>query len=180
MSKAFVDAVENDIIRISALWTSEPSFQIEGILIGLPGESAKKPEACLRKSSKESLEALRALQAVLKGEGDGADLEKLLRPGGCNSFSIKVLRTLLKSVPRGRVISYGRLASLCGSPGAARAVGGAMASNPFPILYPCHRVLGSDGSLTGFGGGLELKRRMLEMEGVEVAKGKVDLRLYHI
>jgi len=180
MSKAFLDAVENDIIRISVLWTCEPAFQIEGVLIGLPGETTKESEGFLKKSSKESLEALRSLQGVLKGEGDGAALEGLLHTEVCNSFSIKALRTLLKLVPRGRVISYGRLAALCGSPGAARAVGGAMASNPFPILYPCHRVLGSDGSLTGFGGGLELKRRMLEMEGVRAVKGKVDLNLYHI
>ncbi len=67
-------------------------------------------------------------------------------------------------IPYGETRSYADLAREAGSPRACRAVGGAMAANPVPIVVPCHRVIGRDGSLTGFGGGLEQKKRMLEME----------------
>jgi len=86
-----------------------------------------------------------------------------------NQFQKSVLVCLAK-VPAGRVISYARLAEKVGSPGAARAVGTAMAQNPFPIAIPCHRTVRSDGSLGGFGGGLRMKRALLEMERVEFDK----------
>jgi len=67
-------------------------------------------------------------------------------------------------IPRGQTRSYADLAREAGSPRAFRAVGCAMAANPIPIVIPCHRVVGSNGSLIGFGGGLEQKKRLLEME----------------
>jgi len=70
----------------------------------------------------------------------------------------------VRDIPYGETRSYGQIARQAGSPGAARAVGQAMAANPVPIVVPCHRVIGSDGNLCGFGGGLDLKRRLLEME----------------
>lgn len=70
------------------------------------------------------------------------------------------------TVPAGKVISYAQLAEKAGFPGAARAAGNALAKNPFPLAIPCHRTVRSDGSLGGFGGGLEMKRALLEMEGV--------------
>lgn len=70
----------------------------------------------------------------------------------------------LREVPYGTTVSYGELARRAGRPRSARAVGAAMAANPLPILIPCHRVIGSDGSLTGFGGGLEAKRLLLALE----------------
>ena len=69
------------------------------------------------------------------------------------------------TIPRGETRSYGWLAAEAGRPGAARAAGQAMALNRFPPLVPCHRVIGSTGSLHGYGGGLELKARLLEFEG---------------
>lgn len=76
---------------------------------------------------------------------------------------------LIRSIPYGVVRSYGEVACLAGSPGAARAVGGAMATNPVPIIIPCHRVIATNGRLTGYSapGGLELKKILLQMEGVE-------------
>lgn len=73
----------------------------------------------------------------------------------------------LYAVPHGTVVTYGELAERVGSPHGAQAIGKAMGSNPFPLLYPCHRVIGKDGSLTGFSaaGGLELKEYLLELEG---------------
>lgn len=70
-----------------------------------------------------------------------------------------------RRIPRGAVQTYAQLAATLGRPKAARAVGGAMASNPVPIIVPCHRVVGSDGSLTGYAGGLRLKETLLAGEG---------------
>jgi methylated-DNA-[protein]-cysteine S-methyltransferase len=71
----------------------------------------------------------------------------------------------LRSIPAGRTLSYGALAQNLGNPKAVRAVGLANGANPIPIVIPCHRVIGSDGSLTGYGGGLERKRWLLAHEG---------------
>ncbi|ADJ26991.1 methylated-DNA/protein-cysteine methyltransferase [Dehalogenimonas lykanthroporepellens BL-DC-9] len=67
-------------------------------------------------------------------------------------------------IPHGQTASYGELAKVIGRPGAARAVGRALGANPVPVIIPCHRVVGADGSLTGFTGGLETKRKLLELE----------------
>jgi methylated-DNA-[protein]-cysteine S-methyltransferase len=78
-------------------------------------------------------------------------------------FQSKVLHEV-KKIPYGETRSYGELARRIGNPRAARAVGGAMHANPLPLVIPCHRVIGADGSLVGFGGGLEVKASLLEME----------------
>ena len=70
----------------------------------------------------------------------------------------------LRSIPYGQTISYGELARRVGRPRAARAVGAANGANPIPIIVPCHRVIGADGRLTGFGGGLAIKARLLALE----------------
>ncbi len=70
----------------------------------------------------------------------------------------------LAAVPYGTTRSYGEQARLLGAPGAARAVGAANGRNPLPIVLPCHRLVGADGSLTGYGGGLETKRALLDLE----------------
>lgn len=85
--------------------------------------------------------------------------------GIVKGFTHRVLRKCGK-IPRGRVMTYGGLAASLGVPGGARAVGNAMAGNPFPLVIPCHRVIRSNGDLGGFGGGLPMKRALLEMEGV--------------
>jgi methylated-DNA-[protein]-cysteine S-methyltransferase len=84
----------------------------------------------------------------------------------------------LTRIPYGETISYGELARRVGRPNASRAVGAANGANPLPILVPCHRVIGADGSLTGFGGGLPVKRALLELEGAAcVAPAGGQLRL---
>jgi len=70
----------------------------------------------------------------------------------------------LSDIPFGRTVSYGAIAKSIGQPGAARAVGAANNANPIALIVPCHRVIGSDGTLIGFGGGLPLKRKLLEHE----------------
>lgn len=82
---------------------------------------------------------------------------------GYSDFRRKVLQ-FTAGIPSGQVATYGGVAKAVGSPKAARAVGGAMHANRTPIVVPCHRVIGSDGSLTGFGGGLPLKRELLALE----------------
>jgi len=70
----------------------------------------------------------------------------------------------LQQIPYGETRTYGEIAAAVGKPGAARAVGTANHHNPIPVVIPCHRVVGSGGRLCGFGGGLDLKRRLLELE----------------
>ncbi len=83
----------------------------------------------------------------------------------CSEFQQQVLGAV-HAIPRGSVSTYRRIAAQLGHPQTARAVGTALAANPFPILVPCHRVIRSDGTLGGYGGGLPMKRALLESEGV--------------
>ena len=80
-----------------------------------------------------------------------------------NPFELRVWDALLE-IPYGETVSYGQIASALGEPAAARAVGLANARNPVALIVPCHRVIGSDGSLTGYGGGLERKQFLLDLE----------------
>ena len=91
------------------------------------------------------------------------------------SFNQKVW-ALCARVPPGRVVTYGQIARALGSPGAARAVGNALNKNPYAPAVPCHRVVGSNGSLTGFAGGLAKKERLLEGEGVALRNGRADVK----
>ena len=77
-----------------------------------------------------------------------------------------IVWSALEDIPYGQAITYGELARRIGRPKAVRAVGQANHHNPLPILIPCHRVVGSGGSLTGYGGGLDLKENLLRLEGV--------------
>ena len=87
----------------------------------------------------------------------------------CPPFQQAVLRATAR-IPRGQVRTYGQLAAQLGKPGAARAVGNALAANPFPLVIPCHRVVRAGGRLGGFGGGSALKRALLAREGVAIGE----------
>lgn len=84
----------------------------------------------------------------------------MLRLGLCSVFQQKVLRAVY-AIPRGRVSTYQLIARQIGKPKAARAVARALATNPFPLIIPCHRVIRSDGSLGGYQGGLKIKQALL-------------------
>lgn len=96
--------------------------------------------------------------------GDRRVFQLPLRPAG-RAFEQTVWSALLE-IPYGQTVSYGAIARRIGQPGASRAVGRANNRNPIPIVIPCHRVIGADGSLVGYGGGLAIKTALLRLEGI--------------
>jgi methylated-DNA-[protein]-cysteine S-methyltransferase len=104
--------------------------------------------------------ALEQLAEYFAGERQDFDLPLAL---GGTAFQQRVWAAL-REIPYGETESYGELAARIGSPGASRAVGLANGRNPIGIIVPCHRVIGASGSLTGYGGGIERKRQLLDME----------------
>ena len=94
--------------------------------------------------------------------GERREFELDLAPSG-SPFQLSVWREL-RAIPYGETASYGEIAAAVGQPGAARAVGGANNRNPIAIVIPCHRVIGANGTLTGYGGGLPRKQRLLALE----------------
>jgi methylated-DNA-[protein]-cysteine S-methyltransferase len=100
-------------------------------------------------------------------DGDRNEFTLPLAPRG-NAFELRVWEAL-RAIPYGETVSYGEIARRIGSPAAARAVGLANGRNPIAVIVPCHRVIGADGSLTGYGGGLERKRYLLDLEAGRLA-----------
>ena len=105
-------------------------------------------------------DAVAQLESYFAGERTDFDLP--LHPHGTD-FQLRVWAAL-REIPYGQTISYGELARRVGNPSASRAVGLANGRNPISIVVPCHRVIGADGSLTGYGGGMERKRTLLDLE----------------
>jgi len=132
--------------------------------IQFPRQQPPTPPAHWTRDSQRFDEACRQLRVYFAGELRDFDLP--LAMGG-SPFERRVWRAL-RRVPRGTTVSYGHLAARIGQPKACRAVGLANGRNPIPIVVPCHRVIGADGSLTGYGGGLDIKRWLLELEGVQL------------
>jgi methylated-DNA-[protein]-cysteine S-methyltransferase len=112
-------------------------------------------EACFKK-------ALQQLSEYFAGNRQEFELE--IAPKG-TAFQKLVWKELSK-IPFGQTASYGEIAERVGNSKASRAVGMANGKNPIPIIVPCHRVIGKDGSLTGFGGGLDVKKQLLKLENV--------------
>ena len=121
--------------------------------LAAPAESPLRTEGPFR-------EAIAQLEAYFAGALRRFDLP--LAPEG-TPFQREVW-SALTAIPYGETVSYGELARRLCRPAASRAVGAANGQNPIPIVIPCHRVIGADGSLTGFGGGLAIKRRLLDLE----------------
>ena len=126
----------------------------------IAGKRKVRNEAGWREDPRPFAKTIRQLRAYF--EGDLREFDLSLRPHG-TEFQLRVWREL-QTVPYGETTSYGRLAARLGQPHAARAVGLANATNPIPIIIPCHRVIGKNGSLTGFGGGLWMKEKLLALE----------------
>jgi methylated-DNA-[protein]-cysteine S-methyltransferase len=108
--------------------------------------------------------------------GKRRKFELPLAPRGTD-FQRRVWRALTE-IPYGKTISYGELARSIDKPSASRAVGLANGANPLPIIVPCHRVIGADGSLTGFGGGLPIKRKLLALECTDAGESDPQARLF--
>jgi methylated-DNA-[protein]-cysteine S-methyltransferase len=124
------------------------------------GRHSARPKPEWREDASALKEPVRQLRAYFAGDLEGFNLQ--LSPQG-TSFQQKVWNELCK-IPYGETISYGELARRIGNPNASRAVGLANGSNPIPIVIPCHRVIGANGKLTGYGGGLPIKEKLLALE----------------
>ncbi len=130
-------------------------------LISFPdGRHTRSPEPEWQEESKPLRETIHQLKAYFAGELQ--DFTLPLDPQG-TAFQLAVWKSLTE-IPYGDTISYGELARRIGNPNASRAVGLANGSNPIPIVIPCHRVIGSNGKLTGYGGGLPTKEKLLALE----------------
>ncbi len=125
------------------------------------GNGAMVPRPDWTERAEPFREAVRQLDGYFAGRLSDFDLP--LAPRG-TAFQQKVWGAL-REIPYGQTRTYGQLAQGLGMPGAARAVGAANGRNPLPVVVPCHRVIGGDGSLTGFYGGLSLKQALLDLEG---------------
>jgi methylated-DNA-[protein]-cysteine S-methyltransferase len=124
------------------------------------GRPRNRVDPSWRPADAQSLAAARQLTEYFAGRRRVFELP--LVPRG-TPFQRRVWAAVA-AIPFGRTTSYGAIADEIGAPTAVRAVGAANGQNPWPIVVPCHRVIGSDGSLTGFGGGLPVKRALLEFE----------------
>lgn len=140
-------------IRHATLFHRTPEAAL-GELRAFGAESADDPRAP---------EIVSLLQAYAAGQPVSLDDYPVDLPP-CNGFQ-RAAWLALREIPRGETRSYGWLARRLGHPGAARAVGAAAGANPVPLWLPCHRLVASDGTLHGFGGGLVMKQALLELEG---------------
>jgi len=148
------------------------------------GTSAKERILCrfpnAASAAHSRIEALAdSISAFFRGEEIKFDLN-MITLERCPEFQRRVLLAEY-GIPRGYVSTYGRIAEYLGISGGARAVGNSLASNPFPIVIPCHRAVKHDGRLGGYQGGPRMKRKLLEMEGVRFTpSGKVLMnRVYY-
>ena len=149
---------------------------LKNVSLGTSAEAAVAGlDPALRRNARKATRPgplARRLIAYLSGEPDNF-LDVSIDPGPLTPFQRNVVR-LCRDVALGSTVSYGQLAALAGSPGAARAVGNCMARNRIPLVVPCHRVVGSDGRLHGYSasGGVGLKRRLLTLE-TEAISGRM-------
>jgi methylated-DNA-[protein]-cysteine S-methyltransferase len=123
-------------------------------------EGSKEPDPSWTRDDEALAEPVEQLKAYFAGELRNFDL--LLAPEG-TPFQLSVW-SALSEIPYGETTSYGAVAEKIGRPSASRAVGAANGANPLPIVLPCHRVIGSNGALVGFGGGLDVKEALLDAE----------------
>ncbi|MHA2399790.1 MAG: methylated-DNA--[protein]-cysteine S-methyltransferase [Promethearchaeota archaeon] len=151
--------------EIHRIYLSDPDFTSEAkATSSIKGIKLKQSSAILSLGKK--------IQLFFKGEDIKFDLG-LCNFDGCFAIQKKVLLVEFE-IPRGWVSTYKRIAVKIGIPDGARAVGNALARNPFPIIIPCHRAIKSNGELGGYQGGTRMKQKLLESEGLEFSdKGKV-------
>ena len=133
--------------------------QLEGLYFST-GKKARGADESWERADEPFLRVKKQLKEYFAGERKSFDLE--LAPQGTD-FQLSVLAAL-QDIPYGETCSYADIAQRIGNAKAVRAVGSANGNNPIALIIPCHRVIGSNGSLTGFGGGLDTKRYLLDLE----------------
>ena len=143
---------------VGALWAAASAAGLRELRWGAPDETVDPVSGAAAGAYIDALEA--QLAGYFSGERRDFDLR--LDPVG-TPFQLEVWRAL-RDVPHGRTVTYGQQAARIGRPSAVRAVGAANGRNPLIIVVPCHRVVGADGALTGYAGGLEAKRWLLDLE----------------
>ncbi len=148
-------------VQVAATAHGLVAVRLDGDASELELDLARRfPGSELRRGNEVTTDAVREIRRYLSG-GPDPDLEVVFPEDG---FSARVWRQIAR-IPRGEVRSYGRIARALRRPDAARAVGQACGRNPVPLVIPCHRVVASDGSLGGFTAGLDVKRKLLSLEG---------------
>jgi len=169
---------------VAIIWTTgSRNPKIVRVLLSKPELSAEDRAAELYPESRASSCAeIDDTAAGIKGllEGEAIDFSfDLVNLDLCGEFQKRVLRAE-HQIPRGIVSTYGLIARYLGKPNGARAVGNALANNPFPLIVPCHRAIRSDRHLGGYQGGLEMKHALLEREGIAFDKaGTVECPHFH-
>jgi len=158
-------ATKNGLARIAFPARSKRSF-LADINRRFPGARIVALQGAAREA-RVLTEAQRQITEYLAGRR--RDFALKLDLSRMTPFQRRALEAT-RRIPYGKTASYGEIAGRIGSPRAARAVGGAQNRNPLPLCIPCHRVIGADGSLVGFGGGLKLKSFLLELERGDAAK----------
>ncbi|MFW9949098.1 MAG: methylated-DNA--[protein]-cysteine S-methyltransferase [Candidatus Thorarchaeota archaeon] len=162
----------------SIIWEEKvPDLQIKRIFLSDPKINSEKKTLdafkMIKSGSSSIIDSLgNNILLFLKGKMMNFNLE-LINFDKCYEIQRKVLLAEY-DIPRGWVSTYKRIADKIGIPKGARVVGNALAKNPFPIIIPCHRAIKSNNELGGFQGGIEMKRVLLEIEGIEFSnRGKV-------
>jgi methylated-DNA-[protein]-cysteine S-methyltransferase len=155
---------------VAALWSvhgGEP--KICRIVLSKPGAPANQAVAnSFPNYTASSCSEIDGLVSQIEEFMNGEDIQfplDMVRLDLCSAFQQKVLRAEY-AIPRGRVSTYQLIAKNLGNPNGSRAVGMALATNPFPIVIPCHRAIRSNGTLGGYQGGWKMKRTLLQMEGI--------------
>ena len=167
--------VKSTFGELTIVWQS-PDDKVTRILLptqqGFLKRSRFRNAVICKSPPRVVVDLCRKMERLLMGTAVEFDLGTL-DWSATGRFQECVLR-MESRIPRGRVSTYGRIAVRLGHPRAARAVGTALARNPFPLVIPCHRAVRNDRSLGGYAGGLKMKRRLLELEGVKFdASGRV-------
>lgn len=152
---------EKGLIRIEL--PADDESKIESVLKDLAGSY------CIKEDAAQLREYTDWLMSYFRGDKPSPNLN--IDWTTMSDFQRAIYKVCMK-IPYGQTRSYWQLAVRMGNPYAARAVGGAMASNPLPIIIPCHRVIRSDNMLGGFGGGIPLKRKLLTHEGFDLSSLK--------
>jgi len=177
MLQAYLDSIDSPMGALQFATTSE------GALLGLQFLDGHYPLTlqqelardgfCLNQDLTRTAQARREVVDYFAGRRHAFNVPLVIRGP---PFQIAVWNALLQ-IPFGATRTYAQVALMIGRPTAARAVGRATATNRIPLVIPCHRVIGADGSLTGFAGGLHLKERLLAFEAARISR--VDAPLVH-